>query len=227
MSILVGGLPPRNSRNGAKASKWVRSQPYNVEVAARDNFTPENVMLDIASNGTSRVIGFLASNKAASVRVIRTIYANEPNDAILDKLTVNLSTPTDIVRELGGTDRATRKLKALKHPNAPLDLLIDNSPRTLFSKFAGIPYGITKKSWRGATRNYQRSFQQVVMLRSDFPIDLFAESLAFVSNPLETRVLYEARGREFVDYLNSVYGLSLTYTDISGIVRATMKCLPH
>jgi hypothetical protein len=181
-------------------------------------------MLDVARNGTSRAIQLLAGNKGVNVDVIRAIYANLPNDAIKLQLARNHATPSDIIYILGQSEKWRIKNYAVLNMNAPLDLLEENSFRSFYDRVCVRgPY----KGWRGSINRYPAFLEQIVMLHHAFPIQLFAESIAFVSSPASSYKLYRARGQELVDYLNAQYSLNLDYKDTAGIVRAVMAHLPH
>ena len=218
---MIGLGPLRKARNGARASKWVTTQLYNVEAASKDESTPVNVMMDIARNGTSRVIGFLAGNKAITVDVVKTIMYDEPSFAILSKLASNPVTPSDVLAEIasGAYVHVQTKRKVLKHRNAPFEILEAHLPKTYYETIAALGSSYVS-GWRGKRTHYASVDEQIVMLRDDLPIDLFVASLPYVSYRASAYELYKRRGYEFVDYLNSTFNLSLAYTDTAQIVRA-------
>ena len=224
MSMVISGIPQRISRNGAKSKRWITNQAYDVKAAAKNPLTTTNIMLDISQHGTSIVIDILANNKGITVDVVRAIYANSPNESILNKLASNPATPSDILHTLGNSDYYRTGLKALRHANAPEVLLREKSPKASYDTLCTRgPH----KGWRGSGRYYDPPQYKILMLHPNFPIDLFAESISFVSFQPLAKVLYATRGQELVDYLNFQHGLSLSYTDVGGIVRAVMKYLPH
>jgi len=223
---MIGLGPLRKIRNGARASKWVATQLYNVEAASKDESTPVNVMMDIALNGTSRVIGFLAGNKAITVDVIKTIMYDEPSFAILSKLASNPVTPSDVLAEIasGAYVHVQTKRKVLKHRNAPFEVLEAHLPKTSYETITTNFPSLANK-WRGNRNHFASVDEQIVMLRDDLPIDLFVDSLPYVSHHASAYELYRLRGHEFVDYLNSTFNLSIDYSDTAQIVRAVKKHL--
>lgn len=220
---MIVGLPVRNDRNGAKASKWVLAQAYNVEAAARDINTPLNIMFDIADNGTSRVIGFLASNKGITREVAEAIYANQPNDAIKDKLASNNVTPQDILLDIAySTDQWRTKKKILTHRNAPQQFIDYNLPKSRFLLVSAIAPS-KLNSYRGQVKYFGEEFQDIAMLSPYTSIKSFAESIPYVSHFPTLQLLLSKRGQELIDFLNLSFGLSLTPSDQLEIVRVIKK----
>lgn len=225
MSIMIGGLPPRNSRNGAKAAKWCAAQAYNVEAAAKDPNTPIPIMLDIAANATGRIITFLAANKGADESVVREIYGNLPTDATQIRLASNPATPSDILLSVGQSRQAKARRSATKHPNAPAELLETRLAMNFLQEYLQWDATAAKKI-RGEVRHHDYPEQRIAMLHGNLPIQTFAANLPYVAQNDDMRSFYKARGKELVSYLNHEFSLSLDYKHPYGVARALRKYFP-
>lgn len=131
--MFAGGSLDRAMRNGARAQKWENAQPYDVETAARDINTSENVLIDIALNATGRCINMVASNRSSTEKVMLALLSNFPTREMRVRMTKNKSTTTSILDKLypDPVDEGLRT-PILKHKNVSKELLIKNLP-TSFS----------------------------------------------------------------------------------------------
>lgn len=210
MTIGVGMLPVRNDRNGAQAAKWVNAQPYNVEKAARDINTPEHVLADIAGNATSRIIGFICSNKSATADVIRIVWGNKPNFEMMKKLVVNPNTPADVLEGIfrDPSFGVSLRDKISRHPNLTLSLVMQM-----------LDYVVTA-SWSSRDRKAQgRTFlsysdweRDDLMRMLNFPgvgADVFLKAIPFIGNRKEIVEYFLKNQQDVLDCINREQGTSL------------------
>lgn len=187
--MFAGGSLDRSARNGARARKWELAQTYNVEDAARNINTREEVLTDIALNATGRCINMVASNKGATEKVMLAILGNFPTREMRVRLARNKSTPTSILDKIypDPVDEGLRT-PILSHRNVSKELLAKNLP-TSFSIY-----------WKW------HSHVRAAVTNPSVPIELLYPTADFIPDD-KIAAKIKARRPELDDYFMKEYNV--------------------